>query len=77
MRPIVDGLEAEYAEVQVVRLDAGESATAAALRALRVRGHPTTVVFDSDGEEVGRVLGPAGEAELRTLVEASLSQRPR
>lgn len=77
MRPIVDGLEAEYEEVQVVRLNAGESATAAALRALRMRGHPTTVVFDTEGDEAGRVLGPVGEAELRALVEASLPEHPR
>ena len=51
-------IETFYDEVGVEHLKIYRDPTAAASRALGAFGLPTTVVFDREGREVGRVLGP-------------------
>lgn len=61
--PVVDGLEAEFGErLQVVRLNFNDRANDGVITVLGVRGHPTIVLIDSDGE-VGRTWFGAATAE--------------
>jgi hypothetical protein len=48
-----------YAELGLKTLPMYVDETAAAQRALSVLGLPTTLLLDRDGNEVGRLLGPA------------------
>jgi thiol-disulfide isomerase/thioredoxin len=51
-------IEAFYDEVGIQHLQIYRDPKAATSRALGAFGLPTTVVFDREGREVGRVLGP-------------------
>jgi len=73
MRPVVDGIEEEYAnKLIVVRLDFNEKEDGTLVQALRVRGHPTTVVLDLDRKETKRFLGPVTSEALDAAVRAVL-----
>lgn len=52
-------IETFYDEVGITHLEIYRDPKAAASRALGAFGLPTTVVFDAEGREVGRLLGPA------------------
>jgi thiol-disulfide isomerase/thioredoxin len=54
----LEQIEAFYDEVGIRHLKIYRDPKAATSRALGAFGLPTTVVFDRDGREVGRVLGP-------------------
>lgn len=74
MTPIVDGLEQSYGDQLVFRrIDAIEGDGPAIVREYRVPGHPTTLIFDSQGQEVQRFIGPQPaevvEASILTIVE--------
>ena len=74
-RGALEQIEAFYDEVGIRHLDIYRDPQNAAGRALGALGLPTTVVFDQDGREVGRLLGPAewdgpeALALLRSLIE--------
>lgn len=71
MRPVVDGIEEEYAgKLIVVRLDFNAKGDRALVQALAVRGHPTTVVLDRDRQETKRFLGPVSAETLDAAVRA-------
>ena len=65
---MVDGIEAEFPDVQVFRLDYAESSDQEAARALRLVHHPSLLVIDADGEAGERILGPPDEEALRAEV---------
>lgn len=74
---MVDRLEKDFeSQLAVIRVDAGQSATRGVLSSLRIRGHPTLVLLDADGEEVARFLGPPTEAEVSQAVCALLGESP-
>ena len=71
--PVVNGLEEEFGDrLQVVRINANDRAAGGVFAALGVRGHPTIVLLDRDGETDRAWLGPASADDLRPLVEALL-----
>lgn len=73
MRPVVDGLEQAYAgRLTVVKLNFTADADTALVRALRVRGHPTTIILDGDRSETHRFLGPATAETLEAAILANL-----
>ena len=59
MALIVDGIEEQYGE-QIVfkRINADVDDGPAIVRAYSIPGHPTTLLFDKEGDEVQRWLGP-------------------
>jgi thiol-disulfide isomerase/thioredoxin len=69
-------IQAFYDEVGIQTLKIYRDPSSAASRVLGAFGLPTTVVFDQEGREVGRVLGPAewdsdeAVATLRALLLA-------
>lgn len=71
--PIVDGLEEEFkGKVAVSRLDAAQPENARLQRQYGVRGHPSFVFLDMDGQIVVSFLGPQAEFVLR-LAMAGIS----
>lgn len=58
MAPIVDGVEEQYAEQIVVkRINADIGDGPEIVRAYRIPGHPTLLIFDKEGSEVQRLFG--------------------
>lgn len=74
MTPIVDGLEQIYSEQLIFkRINAVEGDGPAIMRDYRLPGHPTTLIFDSQGQEVQRFIGPQPvevvEDAIKTVIE--------
>jgi thioredoxin-like negative regulator of GroEL len=73
MTPIVDGLSAEFAgRADVLQLDATKPASELLQARYGVRGHPSFVVLDADGQVAQRFFGPQAEAILRQALEQVL-----
>jgi thiol-disulfide isomerase/thioredoxin len=70
-------IETFYDEVGIQHLKIYRDPKAAVSRALGAFGLPTTVVFDRQGREVGRLLGPAewDSAEAIAMLEALIGDR--
>lgn len=59
MKPIVDGLEAQYGnQIAFERIDANSGDGPVIMRAYRIQGHPTLLLLDQNGREVNRLIGP-------------------
>ena len=69
--PIVNGLEEEFrGRVAVTRLNAGKSDVRRLQDRYGVRGHPSFVVVDGNGNIEERFFGPQDAAVLRAAMEA-------
>jgi thioredoxin-related protein len=69
----VDGLEQQYGSQLVVkRINAVEGDGPAIMRGYRVQGHPTVLMFDSEGRETGRVIGSQPAAEIEAVLKEAL-----
>ncbi len=59
MKPIVDGLEQKYGEqIAVRRINANEGDGPAIMRDYKIPGHPVILIFDRQGQEIKRFIGP-------------------
>jgi thioredoxin-related protein len=57
-RPIVDGIESDYAgELAVLRVNVQDEAGQALAQEYAVLGTPTFIFFDAQGEELWRSVG--------------------
>jgi thioredoxin-like negative regulator of GroEL len=75
MKPIVDGLEHEYAgQVTIVRLDIDDPETAEAKAVHQFRYQPTYVLLDTKGEVVDRWLGRQDKGTFDAAFTAVLGQ---
>jgi thioredoxin-like negative regulator of GroEL len=75
MTPIVDGLAEKYqAEVVTKRINANEGEGPGIMRAYEVRGHPTVLIFDRQGQEVARFTGPQPAETIEKLLQQVLSE---
>lgn len=73
MTPIVDGLEVQYGQQFAFRrINANEGDGPAIMRAYRVQGHPTILIFDRLGQEAGRLIGPQSAEEIAKVLEQVL-----
>ena len=73
MAPIVDGIEEQYGEGIVFRrINANVNDGPAIVRAYRIPGHPTTLLFDKEGNEVQRWLGPQPSEVVEQAVQKIL-----
>jgi hypothetical protein len=74
MRPIVNGLEAEYGDqVQFLYLNARAEGEAA-FRELGLPGHPSSVVLLPDGTETYRAFGIVDANELDAAITAAIEK---
>jgi thioredoxin-like negative regulator of GroEL len=72
--PIVDGLEEQYAgQIAVRRINAAVGDGPAIMRDYRIPGHPTILIFDSEGQEVSRLFGPQPVGVIENTVETVLA----
>ena len=70
-KPIVDGLETEYAgKLAVVRLNVQDPAHRALVQQYRVLGTPTFLLLDAQGQEVLRSFGSLDVQAVREQVQA-------
>lgn len=76
MRPIVDGLQAEFAEhVAFQYLNAGDGANGQqAFSQLNLPGHPAFVILQPDGTTLYRAFGIVQESDLRAAIQAALAR---
>ena len=71
MEPIVNGLETEFeADVTFDRINASSGRGQAAMSAYSLRGHPSYVLLDEQGEEVWQFSGQTAEVQLRSQLTA-------
>ena len=69
MTPIVDGLESEYGDqVAFKRINAVEREGPVIMRGYRIQGHPTTLIFDSQGQETQRIIGPQPQETVASVL---------
>lgn len=76
MTPIVDRLEQQYSEeIAFKRVNAEVDNGPEIMQAYRIPGHPTIILFDREGQEVQRILGPQStetvEEALQQLLNSS------
>ena len=70
MRPIVDGLEAEYDTLDFFYLNAQDGgAGERAFDAYNLRGHPTVLLVDESGEVLWEGIGIREHSELAQQIE--------
>ena len=72
-------IETFYRKYGISNLDVLADRGAKLMRKLGVRGLPTTLLIDSEGNEVGRVVGPAewDQGPLRALIGRTIEARPK
>ena len=71
-KPIVDGLERELeGQARVVRLSALNAMGQEVAQRYDVRGVPTFLIFDGQGELIGRQVGFPNRSEIKALVTGS------
>jgi len=71
-KPIVDGLERELeGQARVVRLSALNAMGQEVAQRYDVRGVPTFLIFDGQGELIGRQVGFPKRSDIKALVTGS------
>ena len=71
-KPIVDGLERELeGQARVVRLSALNAMGQEVAQRYDVRGVPTFLIFDGQGELIGRQVGFPNRSDIKALVTGS------
>ncbi|GAB5491594.1 MAG: hypothetical protein Phog2KO_18090 [Phototrophicaceae bacterium] len=71
--PIVNRLQENYIEIEVISLNAGDSAEGqSAFEQLSLLGHPAILIFDAHGQEVYRGFGTFDEDVLALEIDATL-----
>ncbi len=74
MSPIVDGLEQEYGgQIAVQRINATEGDGPAIMRQYKLLGHPTLLIFDSQQQEIHRLIGPQPVHDVEILLQEVLN----
>ena len=77
MKPIVDGIEQKYGnEIAVKRVNADVGDGPTIMRSYRIQGHPTTLVFDNEGQEVQRFFGPQPSEIVEEVLEKTIAGEP-
>lgn len=74
MTPIVDGIEQQYEQQIVVkRINADVGDGPAIVRTYRIPGHPTTLIFNGQGQEIQRLLGPQSAEVIEEALQVTLN----
>lgn len=70
MTPIVHGLQEEFAnQVEIQLLNVGLPENEAIQQQYELRGHPTMVLINADGEKIHQFFGVVDEMQLRTALQ--------
>ncbi|MCK6624800.1 MAG: thioredoxin family protein [Anaerolineae bacterium] len=75
MKPIVDGLEQKYGgQIAVQRINATEGDGPAVMKAYHILGHPVVLIFDRQGQEVKRFVGPQPTEVVEEVLQDTLKR---
>lgn len=75
-KPIVNGLEAEYANtMNVYRIDARDATNKSIVTQLGLRMTPTYIVFDQNSHEVFRTVGQLNRAAIEPILNDLLKTK--
>ncbi len=75
MRPVVDELSKTYeGRITAENTDFNSPAGRELAAKAQVTGHPTVVIVNRQGREVGRVYSPSQKELLRSHIDKALSQ---
>ena len=75
MKPIVDGLEQKYGrKIAVKRINANIGEGPTIMRTYRIQGHPATLIFDKQGQEVQRFFGPQPAETVEEVLDRTIGQ---
>lgn len=76
MSPIVDRLELEFAD-QIIfdRLNAAEPDNEQKMADYAVRGHPSIIVLDGQGQVAYRFFGPQARETVRDAILALIGEK--
>jgi hypothetical protein len=70
MKPIVDGLEQKYGDrIAVRRINANEGDGPAIMQDYKIPGHPVILIFDRQGQEIKRLIGPQPVEVIEEVLE--------
>ncbi len=72
--PVVNGLEDEYAEAAIafIRVDANSVEGGALQSSYNLRGHPSIVIVDEEGNAVEKYVGAQSAETLRPVINSVL-----
>lgn len=77
MAPIVDGIEQQYdQQIVIKRINAETGDGPKIVRQHRIPGHPTTLFFNSEGQEVQRLPGPQSAEIVEEALQKVLTSEP-
>ncbi|MCO6453507.1 MAG: thioredoxin family protein [Caldilineales bacterium] len=75
MTPIVHGLESEYGDrIAFQSFNVGEPEGRQAAETYRVRGHPTILIVNEQGDIVWTRVGVTPLADLKIAIEESINR---
>lgn len=75
MTPIVDGLAEKYQEQVVTkRVNANEGTGPQIMRAYGIPGHPTVLIFNAQGQEVQRFVGPQPAEVIEEALQETVEE---
>jgi len=73
MTPVVNGLEQIYGQqVAFKRVNANQEDGPAIMQTYRIPGHPTTLIFNRQGQEIERLVGPQPAETVEELLLTTL-----
>lgn len=69
----MDGLEEQYQDqIAFQHIDANTGEGPAIVRTYQIAGHPTILLYDNEGQEVNRLLGPQTVEALEQALQQIL-----
>jgi len=75
MTPIVNGLEETYGkDFTIVRVDIDTQRGKTMAREVGFIGQPTFIFYDSEGQEIRRLMGPQAPETMRLSIEGAIGR---
>lgn len=74
MQPIVNGLEEFYSDTMAFVYLNAETDGLVIYESLSLRGHPSYIIFDINGDEVFRILGYQDETLLEEAIQTNIEE---
>lgn len=63
-------------QIAVKRINADVDDGPTIMRTYRIQGHPTVLIFDPQGQEVQRCLGPQPAGAVEVVLDTTIANEP-